>query len=71
MGELSDKTKNYTLYACTNLECPVATFIGKIWGQQATGGSVSCPYCENEGILIRHPYDGRGAPGWTGRAIDE
>lgn len=71
MGELAEKTKEYPLFACLNLECPVSTFIENIWGLKGTGGSVICPCCEMDGTLIRYPYDGRGAPGWVGRAVDE
>jgi hypothetical protein len=61
MNELFEKTRDHILYVCSNLECRVSTFIGE----------VNCPVCEEAGGVARHPYNGRGAPGWTGRVEDE
>jgi hypothetical protein len=49
---LHEKTKDYELSACPNVECNVVTFIR----------SDVCPGCGAQGLLLRWPIDGRGLP---------
>ena len=52
MSMLTEKTREYVLSACPNLECNVSTFIKQD----------DCPGCGATGVLLRHPDWDRGAP---------
>ena len=58
--DLHEKSKDQDLMFCATPECSVITFVKEL----------ECPACSFPGSLVRHPIDGRGAPGWVGRAED-
>ena len=49
---LHEKSKEFVLSGCPNVECNVVTFIRV----------EVCPGCGAAGLLLRYPIDERGAP---------